>query len=396
MFSTDNFVRHVKSLGFVDEEEFHRLVASVPIKSPSEQMRYADWLARDGSKAGLLELIPDPSYRSYRGGVVAVQHSYLATVPEVTIIGRKRQPKPRELVGKVLQLGAGRQSSAIAEMVVEGELPRIDLAVFADTGDEPSWVYKQVWYLAERLESVGIPLVVVQKKNARGGIVEHAKTNQHYRFASMPLFTGFPGEPHGILQRQCTKEWKVEPCGDYVRGWLLERGYAYRRSGGGRVVKPSVYIEQWYGIAADELYRVKRRGPGWQQAVYPLVKLGLKTADIMKWYRRRGLPVPRKSSCRVCPYHDDQYWLMLKTRHPEDFAHACEFDEWLRSDEARYLNRMVDGREQQCYLHRSCIPLREVDFQAEIERKRQGKVHPLQQELFGSTCSTDGGFSCFS
>ena len=49
-----------------------------------------------------------------------------------------------------LSCGAGVQSGTIVEMIVEGELPMPDLIMFADTGDEPQYVYDHVKYLKTR------------------------------------------------------------------------------------------------------------------------------------------------------------------------------------------------------------------------------------------------------
>lgn len=326
-----------------------------------------------------------------------IQHGLLPDIPLVKIQPSKpalvRDFSNRKLVGKVLQLGAGRQSSCIAEMIVEGELPRVDLVVFADTGDEPTWVYEQVWYLAGRLGSVGIPLMLVKKQGANS-LVEEAKNTVGRRFAAMPLYVGTRGKRQGILKRQCTNEWKIIPSDHCLRDWLLQCGHAVRRSDGARMVKPSVYIEQWYGISADEPWRMKARGLNWQRAVYPLIERQMTTQACLKWLEARALPVPKKSSCRVCPYHDDHYWLDLKKNWPVDFEHACAFDDWLRSPEAQ-LTKMIKRLVYECYLHESCLPLREIDFEERLETKRRGRVSPFQRELIG-TCASDGGFSCLS
>ena len=52
----------------------------------------------------------------------------------------------------------------------------------------------------------------------------------------------------------------------------------------------------------------------------------------MSYLQARGLRVPRKSSCRRCPYHDDLYWLSLPA---PDFEAACSFDDWLRTPRGR-------------------------------------------------------------
>jgi hypothetical protein len=78
------------------------------------------------------------------------------------------QPIPeRQKVARFLHLGAGVQSSTLVEMVVEGELEPVDYVLFADTGDEPPWVYKQVVYLTNRLSTVNIPLIIT--RNSWGG-----------------------------------------------------------------------------------------------------------------------------------------------------------------------------------------------------------------------------------
>lgn len=329
--------------------------------------------------------------------VTLTQHAFFG-IDEIKIIqkpdAKPRRQRERKLVGTVLQLGAGRQSSAIAEMIVEGDLPRVDVVCFADTGDEPAWVYEQVWHLAGRLDSVGIPLIITMKKDFSGGIVESAKSNPA-RYASMPVFTGQHGQPGGMLRRQCTNDWKVQPADDYIRDWLEERGHVTRAKNGSRRVKPSVYVEMWYGIGTDEMYRQKKRGTGWQQAVYPLITLKMNTRDCLAYLKEKGLPVPRKSSCRICPYHEDEYWLDLQQNYPADFEHACQFDDFIRTLHGK--RATFKHIKDKLYLHRSCTPLREVDFAARIEVKRRGNVSPFQKELIlQGSCSTDGGFSCFS
>src|SRR5690349_808332 len=110
---------------------------------------------------------------------------------QITHIRRPRRRvtarRDRTLVARILHLGAGRQSSWLAEAIVLGELPRVDLAIFADTGDEPHWVLSQVAYLKERLASVAIPLAVV--KRSERGLVEDIRQNVDQRFASLPLYT---------------------------------------------------------------------------------------------------------------------------------------------------------------------------------------------------------------
>ncbi len=48
----------VKELGFENEKEFYKLVASVDITTTAELASFNDWKLNDGTKKGLLKLIP--------------------------------------------------------------------------------------------------------------------------------------------------------------------------------------------------------------------------------------------------------------------------------------------------------------------------------------------------
>ena len=48
---------------------------------------------------------------------------------------------------RVLSLGAGVQSSALALMIQKGEVPMVDCAIFSDVGAEPKNVYDWLKYL---------------------------------------------------------------------------------------------------------------------------------------------------------------------------------------------------------------------------------------------------------
>jgi hypothetical protein len=295
------------------------------------------------------------------------QLSLFDTVPVVIhrLEARRVRSQPaRVCVGRFLHLGAGVQSSTLAEMIVEGELAPVDAVVFADTKDEPPWVYEQLDYLEGRLATRGIPLERVAR-SAQGLV--HDAIHGAGRFASMPLYTQ---DPHtgktGILRRQCTSEYKIEPSDDWVRNWLVAHGHARlihdKRGWTRRQVSRQVCTEHLYGISLDEFYRSGKRGPGWQRAVYPLIDRRMRRSDCERWLRERGLRVPYKSSCVHCPFHDDTYWRRLKTDYPAYFERACQFDDWLRSPEGR--RRFTRKLRQDVFLHRSGIPLREVDFEA--------------------------------
>ena len=67
----------------------------------------------------------------------------------------------------VLNLGAGVQSSVVLLMSLEGELPPIDHAIFADVGWEPSAVYRQLDWLQGKAEAAGVKVWRVGHGNVK-------------------------------------------------------------------------------------------------------------------------------------------------------------------------------------------------------------------------------------
>lgn len=289
----------------------------------------------------------------------------------------------KAIVANFLLLGAGVQSSTIVEMVVEGELPKPDGVIFADTGNEPSWVYKQVGYLKTRLKSVGVPLVMVEN----GHIIHDLLALK--RIASMPLYTlNAKSGKKGILRRQCTNEYKIVPADNYLRDWLIANNYGKCNIKGARRINRNVAVRLWYGISTDEEFR-KTSGTAWKLNYYPLIEKQMSRVDCVEWLHAHNLPVPKKSSCIVCPYHGDDYWLMLFAESPLEFEIACQFDDSLRDPHSDYFFKRANDI---VYLHKSCKPLREIDFVA-LQDKKQREA--LQLELVVSRpCGFDGGFSC--
>lgn len=278
----------------------------------------------------------------------------------------QRARKPRALVGRFISLGAGVQSSTLVEMVVEGELPPVDAVIFADTGDEPPWVYEQVWHLAERLQTVDTPLIVVMQ--SPGGLIKDAQSPGS-RFVTMPLWTQNPKTGKiGKLRRQCTADYKILPVESWIRDWLMARGHGklitdklgrtYRR------ISTKVCTEHLYGISLDEWERMDHSGPGWVRAVYPFVvgEHQMTREGCLAWLKAHNCRIPRKSSCKKCPFHDNNYWSFIKENEPEIWEEDCQFDDWLRTPDAK--TKLTRGYDQPVYLHHSCIPLRSIDFKA--------------------------------
>jgi hypothetical protein len=260
---------------------------------------------------------------------------------------------------RFLSLGAGVQSSTLYLMAVEGafgaETP--EAAIFADTQWEPGKVYE--WL--DQLERIGgdvVPIHRVTAGNIRSTLLEK---DRHYRRVSAPFYV-LNGQKKGMLYRQCTKHFKLEPIRKGIRGLLgVQKG---------RPVPADTAIEVWIGISTDEATRMKPAKESWITHRWPLIDRGMSRADCVRWLLERHHPEPPKSACKACPYTNDARWRAMKRDRPEDFADAVAFDEQIR--------RGLPAVTGEVYVHRSCLPLAQVDFATDEDRE--------QVNLFEAEC----------
>lgn len=267
---------------------------------------------------------------------------------------------------KILSLGAGVQSTAVALLSALGEqgIDRIDHAVFADTGWEPRAVYKHLEWLTTELERCGIPVHVVScGRSIREDTVKaQTSAEKSGRYASMPTYTLSKDGSVGQVRRQCTSEYKIKPIEKKVRE-LAGVGNR-RRFPGGPVV------EQWFGISLDEIRRMRISKHRWSVYYYPLVDIGWDRDRCQSWLRSRGIDAPR-SACVGCPYKSNLEWRSMKNNAKSDFDDAVFVDGIIRKSH---------GMLAQKYLHRDCVPLDEVDLSTPEDH---GQVNMFREECAG-------------
>ena len=241
-----------------------------------------------------------------------------------------------------LSLGAGVQSTALLICSALGlhGVPRADVAIFADTGDEPAWVYEHLWKLAEWSP---IPIHIAIKGHLSHDVL--SKRGRE-RIVSVPVWTvGTGANANGVLRRQCTREYKIEPIERHVRRLL---GLVPR-------ARIKVRVRCLLGISLDECDRMRPSRAHWIDNAFPLIDARLKRRDCERIAVEQFGYAPKKSSCVYCPYHSDLFWKNLKVEHPEEFERAAHFDDQVR-------DMSMAGVKRPVYLHRSLIPLREIDF----------------------------------
>lgn len=264
---------------------------------------------------------------------------------------------------RFLALGAGVQSSCLALMSCVGEYEKPDAAIFADTGDEPVRVYEWLEFLKTKLRAAGIPLHVVQKGVLSEGTLvvrRSMKSGKMYHKGGIPLFLLMPDGDKGMMQRRCTADYKIRPVVKLMKEIAGLKG---------RLPKHFV-VEQWLGISTDEVIRMKPARDLWIQHRWPLIEMGMSREHCFKWMREHKLPEPPRSACVYCPYHSNVEWKRLRDEQPEDFQKAVAFEREYQA--AHEKGETLLGKP---FLHRSCKPLDEIDF----DNSKQGN-------LFGNEC----------
>lgn len=299
---------------------------------------------------------------------------------------------------ELLNLGGGVQSSRLLEESIAGDLPRIDFAIFADTGWEPQTVYDHVDYLTAKAKRAGIPVIRVDGGDLRndalvaqkaGGVMRQSATDAaavveatgipRRRWASMPMYTlkewqpiqsdidileaaildyegkpgpeidtsqflwldeeatedtrqreatklrgilgqlrnGKPIRQQGMIKRQCTQEYKIQPIERFIKTDILGLDAKGRWP---RECK----VRQWFGISHDESQRCRASRSLWKVHWYPLVDRRITRMDCYGWFAKLGLPLPPRSACKGCPFHSDVEWREMKLRLTTRFVPAAE------------------------------------------------------------------------
>lgn len=241
---------------------------------------------------------------------------------------------------RVVSLGWGVQSFALAAMSALGVLPKVDAAIHADTTHERSETYEFARRWTPWLEERGVKVITVKGKVARLASVRNDATAS----VMIPAFTAWEnGESSGQLRRQCTHDWKIMP----IRRWLRANGHASN-------------IEQWLGITLDEVQRMKPSGVQYITNAYPFIEMldrPWTRGMVMRWLQDNDLEIPAKSACVFCPYHDRAGWREIKMSGNGDWQKALEVDESIRDKRPGY----------QAYLIPDRIPLHEADFRNEAD-----------------------------
>lgn len=258
---------------------------------------------------------------------------------------------------RVLSLGAGVQSTALALMAARGEIEAPDCAIFADTQSEPPAVYRHLDWLETQLP---FPVHRVSVGNLGQEILD-ASTGVRPNHNRPPLFVwNAATASRGMTKRQCTRDFKIKPIKAEVRRLLgLRKGQQMRHFLGlARGVPVPEIVEQWVGISMDEIERLKVSDEPYIRLRHPLIEARMSRRDCVRWFGERQYQIPPKSACIFCTYHDNAMWRAIRDDDPASWAYACKIDEAIRAP-GRH-----KGMRELGFIHSSLRPLAEANIDA--------------------------------
>lgn len=255
----------------------------------------------------------------------------------------------------ILNMGAGRQTTALYLMIADGDLNiPCDYAVFSDTQEEESWLYDHLEWLKTQ---GGPPLITVTCSNL-GDDLLRGENSTGQKFATIPAFTSNGQGYVGQTRRQCTSEYKIVPIEKWMRYDLIGLQP-------GQHMPKDVLVTHYMGFSCDEPGRAARakmrfKQIRWGEVEFPLMdeEIWMTEQDCVNYCEKRVPHPVLKSACVFCPYKSNAGWLRLKKNNPDGFARAVEIDDGMRVP-GRIVNRNLEA---QLYLHRACKPLKDISF----------------------------------
>ncbi len=247
-----------------------------------------------------------------------------------------------------LSFGAGVQSTTLAMMIINRDPRLVEVMgqnlptdfIFADPGSETKSTYEHVDRVGEIAAGVGITLHKVSK----GSLIDEMLSGRKF---TIPAFLKNDVGELGILRRQCTRDYKIEPIHKKLRELM---GVGYRRH-----AKAQAMV--WVGISVDEIQRMKPSRYPYETKVFPLIEMNWRRSDCLNYLKTIGMQHVGKSSCIFCPYKSNREFLNMKRDEPDEWIRLVEIDRQIRQ-----VDLTEAGVRSIPYIHRSCVPIDEAEL----------------------------------
>lgn len=230
---------------------------------------------------------------------------------------------------KILSLGAGVQSTALALMSCENaarktpqypSVPVYDLVIFCDLGFEPPWIKEQVEFTRAACHRAGIAFEVLDSPLYR----DFSANFGERRTISIPWWTLGADGHKSRMPRNCTVDYKAETISRFVRWEVL----GYRK---GQRLKDwdKKAHEMHLGFSAEERRRCKASPNPLFHNRFPLAEMGLTRVDNYAYLRETWGMVAKASACAFCPFHTNYFYGYLRENHPEEYRRVVSLDRLL-------------------------------------------------------------------
>ena len=220
----------------------------------------------------------------------------------------------------VVSYGAGVQSTALLVLAAQGEID-VKTFLFANVGEDSEnpatldYFHNVAMPYAQQHD---IDLIELQKirRNGERDTLYQTITRPQSRSVPIPVrvSNGAPGN------RSCTADFKIQ----VIAKWLKSHGATAKNPA-------NVHL----GISLDEFQRMRTSQIKHQINVYPLIDRRLNRQDCMNIISRAGVPVPPKSSCWFCPFHNMSVWREMADHEPELFQRACTLESFINERRAK-------------------------------------------------------------
>ncbi len=167
----------------------------------------------------------------------------------------------------------------------------LDEVIFADTGAELPETYRYLRTARSFLKKHGMKLRILKSNN--GSLLDTCR-----RRKVIP----------SMVWRWSTRDYKITPI------------YAYYRS-------LHCHVNQYVGIAYDEVDRMKDSFSEHVTNVYPLVDLQMDRKRCATIIEEVGLPSPIKSGCFFCPFNTMERWHDIYRKQRPLYLKAMRLEE---------------------------------------------------------------------
>lgn len=207
----------------------------------------------------------------------------------------------------LLTFGGGTNSSAVVAGIIEKNLDRPDLILFADTGGEKPHTYEHIDFMQGFLHSHGFPEIVVVKRVLRSGLSPTLEEDV-LRLKTLPSIA--------FGWKTCSQKFKIAPQDQYCNSFFKPQF-----KNGEKVIKIIGYdfaeTRRWMKMRVED-----------DKYIYsaPLVEWGWDREECIASLKRVGIPPPGKSACFFCPSTKKQEIFELGRKYPNLLQRALAME----------------------------------------------------------------------